>query len=568
VFNDKNQMNKSTITYFLLISVLSIAFPAIAQNTVGLINYDNEKSWDGYNLIYPHAQPNVYLLNNCGEIVHQWEGESNDRPGNTAYLLEDGRIVITKRPDKTVNELIWAGGRGASIEVKDWDNNIEWTYTLNNEKFRLHHDIEVIDKGDHINVLAIIWEFKSTEEIIAAGRDTSNQNYDILWPETIYEIDTRTSDIVWEWHSWDHLIQNFDESKENYGNISDHPELIDLNYDYNGTGHPDWMHANSIEYFEERDQIMLSIPKFNEVWIIDHSTTTEEASGHSGGNSNMGGDLIFRWGNNQLFGSDSEQKLFFQHDANFIHDFVDPSDPFYGLISIFNNRVTESISSAEIINPTFNSETWKYETNTKSEFLPLESQQTIYHPIDSTRIYSGGLSSIQYLPNGNFLICSGRRGYGFELTPDNQIVWEYITPLLDGVQVSQGSSLVSGDNLTFRMTRYPSEYKAFEGKELSAGGTIELYDGNTYSYCSNSSILSTPKSKLTFFPNPATDHIKLNIKKSEKVVEINLIDLQGIKTHLDMDENKSISTIGITPGIYILNIIFESRSESFRLIIN
>ena len=77
--------------------------------------------------------------------------------------------------------------------------------------------------------------------------------------------------------------------------VSEQPELIDLNFD-NQDGHPDWLHSNSIDYNEELDQILLSVPHFDEVWIIDHSTSTEEAKGHIGGNSAKGGDLIFRWG--------------------------------------------------------------------------------------------------------------------------------------------------------------------------------------------------------------------------------------------------------------------------------
>ena len=35
--------------------------------------------------------------------------------------------------------------------------------------------------------------------------------------------------IVWEWHLSDHLIQDFDAKKSNYGKPGDHPELLDFN---------------------------------------------------------------------------------------------------------------------------------------------------------------------------------------------------------------------------------------------------------------------------------------------------------------------------------------------------
>ena len=59
----------------------------------------------------------------------------------------------------------------------------------------------------------------------------------------------------------------------------------------------DWLHTNAIAYNPQRDEIALSVLGNNEIWIIDHSTTTEEARGSTGGNSGKGGDILYRWGN-------------------------------------------------------------------------------------------------------------------------------------------------------------------------------------------------------------------------------------------------------------------------------
>ena len=45
----------------------------------------------------------------------------------------------------------------------------------------------------------------------------------------------------------------------------------------------DLMHTNAVQYNPELDQIVLSVPRFNEIWIIDHSTTTAEAAGRAAG---------------------------------------------------------------------------------------------------------------------------------------------------------------------------------------------------------------------------------------------------------------------------------------------
>ena len=35
---------------------------------------------------------------------------------------------------------------------------------------------------------------------------------------------------MWTWSLWDHLVQDYDKAKDNYGRIVEHPELFDINY--------------------------------------------------------------------------------------------------------------------------------------------------------------------------------------------------------------------------------------------------------------------------------------------------------------------------------------------------
>ena len=68
------------------------------------------------------------------------------------------------------------------------------------------------------------------------------------------------------------------------------------------------------------DQIALTVRGCNEIWILDHSTTTKEAAGHTGGKHGKGGDLIYRWGNPAAYGRGTmrDQQLIQQHDAEWI----------------------------------------------------------------------------------------------------------------------------------------------------------------------------------------------------------------------------------------------------------
>ncbi|MFT5165143.1 MAG: hypothetical protein ACI8P3_000367 [Saprospiraceae bacterium] len=493
-------MNKTLLP---ILALLCISVVSVAQPTVGLLSYQPSKTFNGYNLMYPHNQPTVYLLDNCGEIVNTWEDDNNFRPGNMAYLRPDGTLVKTKRDAVVTDDAIWAGGGGEFVEIRDWDNSLMWSFELNDSTSRLHHDIAPMPNG---NILLLAWELKTADEAIFAGRDTATLSQGKIWPDYIIEIDPSTNQIVWEWHTWDHLIQDHDPSKANYGVVEDHPELIDLNWD-TSDGHPDWMHGNAIDYNPELNQIILSVPTFSEVWIIDHTTNTAEAASHTGGLSGRGGDLMYRWGNPATYrsGTIDDQKLFFPHDIHWVDEFVDFSFPQYGKIAVFNNRVGADFSTANVFNPPWDMYSWSY-TLDNNVFGPANFDITITHPTP-TDLYSTGLSSVQLLPNGNTLILSGRKGYVFEITPDDEIVWEYKTPLINGNPASQGDTLAINNNLTFRFNRYPDYFSAFDGKDLSQKGWIENNPDTTFCDIILPVGEVFKNYNLKLYPNPAYDMV-------------------------------------------------------------
>ena len=111
-----------------------------------------------------------------------------------------------------------------------------------------------------------------------------------------------------------------------------------------GNANGDWIHVNAIDYNADLDQIVLSSRHMGEIYIIDHSTTTEEAASHSGGNSGKGGDFLYRWGNpaNYGRGNNSDQILESQHSVNWIPN-VYPGE---GNLILYNNRHTNNNSAA------------------------------------------------------------------------------------------------------------------------------------------------------------------------------------------------------------------------------
>jgi len=447
---------------------------ATAEQTVGLFRND-PGAFDGYTLFAPNRSNVTYLIDNDGQIVNTWT--SSYGPGVSVYLKENGNLIRTANIRELNNTFGALGGGGGRIEEYAWDGTLIWgyNYSVGLEEYLAdpvfqHHDIAVLPNG---NVLILAWEYKSGAQAIAAGRDPALMEDGVVFPEHIVEVEPvgeTGGNIVWEWYSWDHMIQDFDETQQNFGVVGDHPELIDINY---GNTIDDWQHANALNYNEELDQIMISVRAFDELWVIDHSTTTEEAASHSGGDSGMGGDLIYRWGNPQAYdrGDESDRQFFMQHDTQWIEPGLDGA----GNILVFNNgqeREPEEFSTVvEIVPPVDASGNYILEDG--AAFGPAAPTWSYQAP-NPTDFYSSFISGAQRLPNGNTLIDAGAQGHFFEVTSEGDIVWDYISPVTADGPLAQGVVPETRANIVFRATRYGKDYPAFEGKDLVPMGVIEL----------------------------------------------------------------------------------------------
>ena len=210
---------------FSVIFSLCFVVCIFSQNTVGLQSINSTKVTDGYSLFYPNSQSDLFLINNCGELINKWEGTQSNRPGFANYLLPDGNLLTASLNGPILPSSFGAGGAGGYIEIIDWDGNPVWSYILADTEKRQHHDVHYMPNG---NVLAIVWEKYLLEDIVNIGFDTLNNNQVQLWCDAIYEINPSNDSLEWGWRSWDHLIQDIDSSKLNYGVIEDHPERINV----------------------------------------------------------------------------------------------------------------------------------------------------------------------------------------------------------------------------------------------------------------------------------------------------------------------------------------------------
>ncbi len=421
----------------LLAVLLVLLTPAASAQEESGLTVNSSGAYEGYTLFSPLTSNTTYLIDNEGGRVHTWE--SSYSPGNAVYLLESGHLLRTANDRSSHFDV---GGAGGLVEEYTWDGELVWSFAYSTDAYRLHHDIEVLPNG---NILMIAWEYKSAAEAIAAGRDPNLiPQEQALWVDHLIEVDPNTNAIVWEWHIWDHLVQDHDPNKPNYGVVADHPDRIDLNY-VPGRVEADWNHINSVDYNPELDQILLSVHSFNEIWIIEHTS----------------GDLVYRWGNPQAYGGAGAQQLYAQHDAQWI-----PSGlPGEGNILIFNNgsRQTRAYSSVDEITPPLDD---------AGSYVGYGPDIPVWSYMDPAAFYGENISGAQRLPNGNTLICEGPSGRFFEVTAAGEIVWEYINPAAS--QTPQGTQ-----NSVFRAERYATDFPGLAGKDLTATGPIQSTVSNT-----------------------------------------------------------------------------------------
>ncbi len=513
-----------------------------AQQTVGLFQNEDLAS-DAYTLFSNNQT--IYLIDQCGFVVNTWESDFD--PGLSSYLLKNGTLLRTAKIDGFFN----GSGIAGQFELFDWEGALIWNFEYLADNIQAHHDIEPLPNG---NFLAIVWERISEAEAKQNGRKYDGE----VWSEKVIEIEmigNQRANIVWEWRLWDHLIQDYDATKSNFGTVAEHPGLVDLNYIGQGQiSNGDWVHFNAIAYNPELDQIALSARHISEIWIIDHSTTTAEAKTSTGGNANRGGDLLYRYGNPQVYqrGTASDQRFFKQHDVRWA-----PEDsPFAGHLMVFNNRKTDTTSSIEIWNPPLNSDS-SYDLRSQSAYGPA----SVAWEYTSPDFYSSILSGAHFLPNGNLFITEGINGRFFEITAEREKVWEYLNPSgRTGAITVQGEATHRND--VFRATKYPIDYSAFSGKDMSSGIPIEWDPLESDCDTSRSSFVpSVIELEVVLLQNPVQEVLSLNANFSDRNIQLVLTDIAGrqlVEQSLEVGKNE-VPVAHLASGIYFLRVIAQGQ---------
>jgi len=445
-------MKKLLRTCTLALALLGLACAAHAYEAIygptGVLYLDKAKSYQGYTLFDPTvASKTTYLIDMRGNIVHTWTSEYT--AGLHSVLLPNGHLLRAGAiPQKKELGYCGIGGAGGIIEEFDWDGKKVWEHKLFTPGKEIqHHTFCRLPNG---NTMILAWETMSKEEAVKAGRDPfsipdkpimeKGIPHDQFWNDFVREVDPQGK-TVWEWHVKDHLGKG--------------PDKLDFNYilpQPMGGAYPnlDWSHFNTVNYIPATDTVVLNSRNLAEFYFINHKT----------------GAIEYRWGNPTAwdpkakkpgFWDDGDQQFFGSHCALPLEN---------GHILVFDNgseRPQDRRSRAAEVDPKTSKIVWEYVTNHTNSFN------------------SHRQGAVQRLPNGNTLITSTHGGHIFEVTPDKEVVWEFISPIFAGQ-----TKCVVGDkdafpparhidammNMVHRAYRYGEDYPAFSGKTLTPQGYI------------------------------------------------------------------------------------------------
>ncbi|MFH2144388.1 MAG: aryl-sulfate sulfotransferase [Bacteroidota bacterium] len=554
------------------LSKILISFMVITNNFV------NAQQWGLYTLYAPNNGVKTFLIDTNGIAFKTWTFDLSHKTGFSVYLIPGDTLL---RPVAHSNQLTGVALTG-EVQKVTWDGTVVWDYVHSSSTYCLHHDICPMPNG---NILMIAYELKTVSEASQSGCSSAIE----ILPEKIIEVKPTgptTGTIVWEWHLWDHLCQNYDSTKDNYVcSVIDNPQLMNINY----KTLRDWWHMNGIDYNPVLDQISVSSRKMNEIYIIDHSTTTVEAAGHTGGNSGKGGDFLYRWGNPEAYGDTGTTNFNVVHDAHWISA-SDVNYPNY-LCGFNNNGGTGGKSCIDIISPPYNGYNYSF-----SPGQPIPPSTYAYrHTSDYNTPFLG---SSEQLPNGNMLVCISTEGYIYEINSSGTTLWSktvigqpvnairydkcYVrgpqvaasassTTVTSGTPITLYSSAISvtetSPSYTYSWSSNPSGFTSNSQNPTDSPISSIIYTvtiTDTIAGCSDTSSVTvdvvtginndTESDKLYMYPNPTKGIIN---------IEYPIIDLENTEIIIfDICGNpvfqsgfiKSIDLEGFENGIYFLSV--------------
>ena len=411
---------------------------------MGTTIYDPEKAWSGYTLMQCQGLGAV-LVDMNGNVKKVWK----DVQGFPNKLLPGGYLMgsLGLRDPKFGYQ-----DQTDVVEV-DWDGKVVWKFDKkelvddDGDKrwiARQHHDYQ--REGNPVGYYVPGMEAKteSGNTLILCHEDVYNKKISEhrLLDDVFIEVDWE-GNIVWEWH----VSQHFNEL--GFSEIAKNVLARNPNIHENGGGQSDWMHINSMSVLGPNKWYDAGDERFNPeniIWDAREANIMAIISKKTG-------KIVWKIGPD--FTESKELRIIGQIIGQHHCHMIPKGLPGEGNILLFDNggwagygmpsRCSRDGGKADLrdhsrvleIDPTTLEVVWEFSGRTFGGMMGIVADSKFYSPL---------ISSAQRLPNGNTLICEGCYMRMFEVTPDKEVVWEFIAPF-KGMR-----------EMVYRAYRYPYDY--------------------------------------------------------------------------------------------------------------
>ena len=364
----------------------------------GVTIHKPDKAYDCH-VLYDGRDGTSYLINIEGKTVRTWPhtGFPSEMIDPEVNGGRRGHVLVHREPEIFFNR--------ALLEL-DWDGNEvwEWSDKAPDGEARQNHDLCRLANGN-----TLLLSKRPFEVPVIHDEPFTDQ--------PIYEV-TPEGDIVWEWIPHEHfeeLGMDPDRVRLLFSKTDVRPRayIFVLN-DLQPLGPNKWFDGGDARFHP--DNIMIDSRETNVIALIEKAT----------------GKVVWRLGPDYPAAYDFTKRDFHgpcpkpidtisgQHDAHMIAQDL----PGAGNVLVFDNDGPAGMpmvpgktfpgSRILEIDPITEQIVWQYDA-TKSG-MPFWS------------FYSSFISSARRLANGNTLICEGMYGRVFQVTPDGEIVWEFVNP--------------------------------------------------------------------------------------------------------------------------------------------
>ena len=363
----------------------------------GVTIYRPDKAYNCY-VQFDGRDTNSYLIDMNGNDVKVWDytGFPSEIIDPSLTSGERGHVFVQKEPElfynKTLLELNWEG-----------DIVWEWGQKAPGGSASQGHAQRRLANG---NTLVL----SGVERVVPDVSDKPQRD------QSFYEV-TPGGEIVWRWVCSDHLdeLGLSQTAKELMGSnrMRPRPFLLVLN-SMAPLGPNKWYGASEARFHP--DNIMTSCRDANVIAIIEKGT----------------GKVVWRMGPEFPASYDYSKRsssssvprpvdiIVGPHDAHMIREGL----PGAGNVLVFDNQGQAGFPPAYLavqggsrvleIDPTTKDIVWQYDATYSNKPVWM--------------FFSSFISSAERLPNGNTLICEGMHGRIFQVTPEGEIVWEYVNP--------------------------------------------------------------------------------------------------------------------------------------------